>query len=573
MAPGLRPYRRSEGLLSCGNRARKRADHTSNVALVIYDSLGARMSEIPIMLQANETQRLTLVALQARVSRRDVGGIQVRYFGMSMEVVGQISLGDPRYDGTVDVPMYEDMEFMSNTRDAVWWEAVYSDSILIIGNSSENGLSVNLKTDMEEDNFKLHPHETRRVRLTPELGSGSVRAVHLSSDGMPGQLRAAGFTRDLKTSSLDTIRYSDPAYATGNELFANGLPFGSNGYHLSVHNLIDTPVRISGELFAAVDGRGHTIHLVPLTLAPGESREARVNSSNQDLRIWQGGTLRLSSTGGRGSFIVAFTALTAAGLYESVPFKDLGRQESSTGGYPWRLDGDYQSRIFISNTSDAPAVFVAQIIVSDIAPYIIGRRTIAPHATQIFDIRKLRDMQIKDERGATIPRSANQGQFIWGLESHRTDSSGLIGRNEVRSDKQLSVANLSCFSCTCGYGMSYITQDGPPNSMNSGQIVNVNTWGEETSPCNQNNAYRVAVTPDWTFGTPGILSALAGQPSQVTGHAGGTTQWTTTVNGSNVTFNQGSCITTNQYDTDSGSTQVGSAVPVNFRVASSSRAC
>ena len=68
---------------------------------------------------------------------------------------------------------------------------------------------------------------------------------------------------------------------------------------------------------------------------------------------------------------------------------------------------------------------------------MIGLKSLAAHETVHIDVKKLRDEQIPDERGRTIPLYISSGQLQWTLRRKDTlpdnderANLALIGRSE-----------------------------------------------------------------------------------------------------------------------------------------------
>jgi hypothetical protein len=74
-------------------------------------------------------------------------------------------------------------------------------------------------------------------------------------------------------------------------------------------------------------------------------------------------------------------------------------------------------------------------------PYLLNPRRLAAGETVIYDLRKIRDEQIADSSGHTIPLSVTGGQFKWFI--HGPGSGRLIGRAEMLS---LSAGVTSSYS-------------------------------------------------------------------------------------------------------------------------------
>jgi hypothetical protein len=79
-----------------------------------------------------------------------------------------------------------------------------------------------------------------------------------------------------------------------------------------------------------------------------------------------------------------------------VLFSDTRASTALTGGYPWRIDGDYTSTVSITNIAASRAAIAGFIRPSGGKDYKINTRYIESGETAVFDIRQIRDQQIPD---------------------------------------------------------------------------------------------------------------------------------------------------------------------------------
>jgi hypothetical protein len=89
--------------------------------------------------------------------------------------------------------------------------------------------------------------------------------------------------------------------------------------------------------------------------------------------------------------------------------------------------------------------------------YMIGLKPLAAHETVHIDVKKLRDEQIPDERGRTIPLTVASGQLQWTLRRKDTlpdnderANLSLIGRSEQVDLTKKIVNNYACQNCCTG---------------------------------------------------------------------------------------------------------------------------
>jgi hypothetical protein len=76
-------------------------------------------------------------------------------------------------------------------------------------------------------------------------------------------------------------------------------------------------------------------------------------------------------------------------------------------------------------------------------PYLLSKHKLAAGETKTFDFRKLRDEQIPDWKGHTLPASFMRGQFRWGIHGGGANAR-LTGRAEILSLSERVSSSYSC---------------------------------------------------------------------------------------------------------------------------------
>jgi hypothetical protein len=102
-------------------------------------------------------------------------------------------------------------------------------------------------------------------------------------------------------------------------------------------------------------------------------------------------SVEIVNSGPPGSLIGGLSSITPNGVQSfDVPLREPGPVNQSTGSYPWRLDGDYNTIITVTNVAATPAIFVAKITYAGGSVQPAPRR-LAAGETAKFDMRQLRD--------------------------------------------------------------------------------------------------------------------------------------------------------------------------------------
>src|SRR5260370_42232890 len=117
----------------------------------------------------------------------------------------------------------------------------------------------------------------------------------------------------------------------------------------------------------------------------------------------------------------------------------------------------------------------------------MGLKTVGPHQTLSIDLRALRDRQVPDINGATIPLTAERGQVVWSVRG--PDLLGMLGRSEQVDEVTGVSSNYACMYC-CGNSFSSASLD-PTSSVTTAvggtskftaKETDVTCYGAQTQP-------------------------------------------------------------------------------------------
>lgn len=192
-------------------------------------------------------------------------------------------------------------------------------------------------------------------------------------------------------------------------------------------------------------------------LTPGQIKFVDVQRSVRERSVPRNietAGLEFEYTGTPGSVVLSAQSLSSGGNQVfRVPLWDPLAQRSPTGGYPWNIEGDFSTAIYIKNITDQPQHYVGRFTHSG-GTYILGMKTIDPHQTVSVDLRALRDNQVPDDFEQLIPSTTSRGQFQWTLitgdespESDPLKSLALIGRSEQVDIVRGISSNYACQNC------------------------------------------------------------------------------------------------------------------------------
>ena len=389
------------------------------------------------------------------------GGMSLSYTGKLMELWAQISLRGTGKHGSADVVFSVINGIGANRQDAVWWMPKNGIAEIALGNSSDMLIHSDLQfSNGDIESVNIGPHATKYIRRNPN-DSGSTahgESVRVITAGPDGALKAAGYVIANDSSFTSSIRFYETPIAVQQDLFATDLSLENSRVRMLLKNTSDGPVTATPH-FKPKDGNGASVDLSPITLSAGEIKNVDLSTlisaaaTRSDLRHV---FVSVSNSGAAGSLIGAlYSNDQATGLTSDPPLRDSGPLRNNTGAYPWRLDGDYQTTVVITNVGNQATRFLGAIVF-DGGDFQPGSTKLNPGETKTFDIRKLRDGQTKDQFGHVIPTTATKGQFRWSVtRSGPNDQGFLIGRSQVKSQLKHESISYSCAEACVWSGPYY----------------------------------------------------------------------------------------------------------------------
>lgn len=458
--------------------------------------------------------------------------IEIQYLGRLLEVGAQLTLQGSR--GVVDVPFSMSGDYQSSVQEAVWPAFRQGQAFVAIGNASDQLVFVTLEQPgRPARQLKLGPHMTRTV-LAPTNNADVATStgadwMRLDVRGPIGSVRATGFI-ETQRGITGGIRFYDPATAQQSDLSATNLKVEDNLPIMVLKNTGNAPVTARARFLPLSEEEGSPVELPDVTLPPQGARSVDLTplrqaaTSRDDLaRV----SAQVIVTGPVGSVVGGVYLVGRTGLPSyDVPLREPGKIRQSTGSYPWRLDGDYTTLISITNVSASTAQFHARITSAE-GVYWLPEWTLKPGRTATFDMQALRDRQIRDMNGNTLPQGILTGQFRWSIVRSSGETK-LIGRAEIASRAVGRATSYSCPVCC-------------PDSTNDGLIDPTGEpglWGariggtgdipviERRVDCYGNWAGDYLTPIDWWIvPNPGVASAWTIDTGW--GRAGGNSEGTT----------------------------------------------
>jgi hypothetical protein len=420
------------------------------------------------------------------------GSVRMAYHGDMLEMGAQVVVADLARGLQFDEQLSYAPTGGSPRQEAVWWlpSGHASFSVALLNRSAEpivvradlHGISRSGSAAAHRlDEVRLGPNEMRQVSINPQgrhaSAMGSAGGLSLRYEGPAGALLARGMVHDVATGYSSPIGFSDPASAKTATYHGGGVRLQVDDTALTpvivARNAGDVPTTLMGNLVVTTThSEVMTIALPTRSLAPGESAVIESLAAVEEARALGARDVgvKFEYTTAPGTVVVNVVSFSPDRNHVfRVPLIDPETPASSTGGYPWRADGTIATVVHLKNTTDAPQTYLLQLTYPGGA-YAPGLRTLQPGQALTLDIEALRDEQIPDAQGRTIPLDARSGQVHWSAKG--PDRSVIIGRAEhVDRDHAVS-ASYACINCCPDNPESnWTVQD--PISVTPGETVDV----------------------------------------------------------------------------------------------------
>jgi hypothetical protein len=423
-----------------------------DVAPLFYTAEGIAVNGQTLTLKPAEVRHVNVSDLQPPDQKiKKVSGMTLTYFGGMLEVGAQITVLGKNGSGSFDIPFSAAMKYRSLIQEAVWWMPKNAEATILLGNPTDTTVAARLRySNGESQDILIEPFATESVQrksIAAASSEGTPESVRLEVSGPLGSIRATGFVTSVDKRFHSGIQFYDPGMILQPHLFATNLRLKKSEPRLVLKNISDQRVSARPR-FIPLAGEGDAFELPVLSLEPRQTIEVNLKSLKQAARARSDFDLvsaQVVNDSGANNLIGALYSTNSKTLTTyDVPLRDSGPVSNSTGSYPWRVDGDYSTIISITNTRDTTAKYRVSINYEG-GKYTLNPKELAAGETAVFDLKKLRDEQVTDKSGNTIPASVNVGQFRWSLIGD--DTFRLIGRSEIVSVSKNVSSSYSCPVC------------------------------------------------------------------------------------------------------------------------------
>ena len=421
------------------------------------------------------------------------GSVQVSFWGVTMELGGVVKLIDAMHSLVFDEELTEPvMMFKSSRLEGTWW--LPSDSAqmrVALSNTTASSITSAVtvtagKSGEQPKVVSLAPHETKVLDagelVDKESHRGSdIGGISIRHSGSPGDLLARGYIQERATGFSNVVEFYDPGMFMSSTLTGAGLRIADvAGQRLRqvaiARNVGNQDTVLRGRLsYTLIDGRTGELSIPAITLAHGQIKAVRVAESIDSAGLANVSTagLHFDYSASPGTVIMSVLAVSDdQNSVFRVPIVDAAAQPSSTGYYPWSIDDNNSSFVYLTNASDQPQQYTMSIRFEG-GIYSLGLRSLAPGQSIAFDLRKMRDDKTPDQKGQVLPSNATHGQVHWSL--HGLNERKIIGRVEQANiSAGMSITSACGGCCSDSFYDSY--NDPSSATVYVGATLNINSY-------------------------------------------------------------------------------------------------
>lgn len=456
----------------------------------LFSPDGQRQDVPPVIVAGLSFVTVEIEQWVVRGTVFEEGNLQIMYYGKNRELGGHLEIVDRARSlvfAEEMMPMtarglHQHKANMSQRLEAVSWQHSGKSKVrLVLSNTSDSAVAVTLKIDgitsgqKRPANISLLPRQTRIVdgeEFTPN-GQGKLKemiGISIEHNGKPGALLARGFASEPSSGYSSSIEFFDPAMSVSSKLDGTGLrltlPDGTALTPFVVaRNTATTPSVIKGRLsYTTAKGTLASLMLPEIQLDPGEIgsidllRPIQAKRLNRNQIVTGGLEFQYSTEPGT-VLISAQTVSRDGNQVFRVPMVDAKSEPASAAGYPWWIEKGSSTIIHLKNVTDEPRQYTFHLS-HESGTYSLGLKTLRPGENVTFDIRDLRDRQVPDAQGHTLPPQASRGQVNWSMRGAQNHT--MIGRSEQIDIPNGISSTYSCMNCC-------------PDSFNAGW-VNPGDW-------------------------------------------------------------------------------------------------
>jgi len=473
----------------------------------IYSLAGTRLNLAPIPVPAAsyvDVDMHQLLAGQAEEFRE--GSMKISYEGGKQQLGAQVRMLHAA-DGLIWAEQFVyTTKFTSNRLENLWrLPFENSKTRVVVSNTSSATVTATIAVEgtipqqATPLQITLAPWETRVLDILRDLvgnENGQLKekgGISITHSGSPGAVLARMFIAKPNKGYSAASNFIDPDSTASQKWHGNGLRFRNmNGALLSpvvaVRNTGIQTSTVTGKIiYTQPNGDVATINLPQKTIGAGVTKAFELESFIDDLptSVTYGG-IEIEYDTPKGTVITSLQSVSQNGNHVfQVPMFDPANMPSSAGGFPWKVDGDFRTLVYLKNETNSAKQYTAHLAYTG-GGYSLGLDELQAGETVEIDFRKLRDEQTPGDRGELIPINVDSGQIAW--SAHGIEIKSISGRSE-----QVSFTNgvASTYACAnhCGNMIDGVFIDPDFLEMEVGETASliglqteVNSYGQSFGP-------------------------------------------------------------------------------------------
>ncbi len=429
-------------------------------------------------------------------------------------------------------------KFDSRRLEGVWWiPGNDTDSTIVLTNTSDELLTVTATLTKNPYNasaaqtFNLLPHQIKVLDVRKDFPQGDafakakVLGLSLTHDGWAESLLAWTMIKDESKGYSNIATFTNPAKNKSNQYHGAGLQLGSVGNDelepiIILRNTTDAKVDVSIKVpYTKQDGTKGTVSVNTVNLNPREVHQVNMQKAANLKNVRTAG-IEIEYTGNPGNIVASAQSVSKSGtqVFRTLLW-DAPALKSASSMYPFTIEGTSSTKAYIKNAGFKDEVYVSHITWGTDGEYVIPIKTIKKGETVEIDVKKLKDEQIPDERGRTIPLNVSKGQIHWLLrrsdqtiEESLANKVPLVGQAlQVDTAKGMHYSYF-CLSC-CEYGAYSFGTLVPSNAQAQHPVSFQYQILEDGRDCYGNGIYSRNITHlgyDWTSTNTSVATVSGG---------------------------------------------------------------
>ncbi len=358
--------------------------------------------------------------------------------------------------------------FPSTRLESVWYlPSSQAETKFILSNTTASSVTATVAvngTSLRQNQpaiIQLNAHETRVLDILQDLvgqqNGGTLKkdgGISINHTGAAGAIMARILISEPSTGFSSVVNFTDPTTPLSSKMNGGGLRIGSIGNDelkpiVVARNIGTEPTTVKGKIpYTDAGGEVAFVTIPDVQILPNKSKTINLSQEIEAANIPADVTfagLNLEYSTAPGTVVMNAQSVSRSGQQVfQVPLLDPERLPSSAGGFPWKVDGDYTTVIFIKNEADAPKRYIGNLTYEG-GTYSLGVRELKPWQTVMIDFKQLRDSQTPDSSGHLIPLNMERGQASWTMMG--AGNKKMSGRSEQVNTTLGISSTYACYNC------------------------------------------------------------------------------------------------------------------------------